>query len=162
MGGDEGFEVAESPNFIDTYNNNAFSDDDDSFVSDSFESDSDSEISGSSGNDDDEDDGSVGQVGENQEIEELARRETANVRAWRLIVLLVIIITGGVVTTGTFLFLKREERVDAKESVRVVVAMRCVRNGTFPGHLLPLDHVLTLLSSLPTAVYVLCYRDSKS
>jgi hypothetical protein len=58
---------------------------------------------------------------ERAEIEALARRETRQLRAWRLILLLVMLATGAMVATGTYLYIRDKEKGDRLASVRLYI-----------------------------------------
>lgn len=99
------------------YQTETYNDEEDSFEagSDFFSDESDSE----GGSDDDcsveaennkNDDDTAG-------ILSLARRDTNHVRRWRLVVLMVIVVTGATLTGGTYLTLKNEQTDDALERV---------------------------------------------
>jgi hypothetical protein len=51
-----------------------------------------------------------------KEVEDMARIETKNMRAWKLVVFLTIVATATLVSTGTYIFLKDDEDSDFKES----------------------------------------------
>jgi hypothetical protein len=61
----------------------------------------------------------LNQALERAEIEALARRETRQLRAWRLILLLVMLATGAMVATGTYLYIRDKEKGDRLASVRL-------------------------------------------
>jgi len=52
-----------------------------------------------------------------KEVLKLAKKETARVRVWRLIVLVTLLITGAVLSTFTYKFLKDEQHEDFKDAV---------------------------------------------
>lgn len=52
-----------------------------------------------------------------KEVEAMAKSETNTLRAWKLIVVLSIIITATLVSTATYLFLQQDEESNYKESV---------------------------------------------
>ena len=54
---------------------------------------------------------------ETRQIEDMARGETINLRAWRLIVLIAILTIGALVTTGTFFYLRNQKRADVEANV---------------------------------------------
>lgn len=54
---------------------------------------------------------------ERKEIEEMARRETDNIRVWRLVLMLVMLITGVAVTIGTFFYIRQQQLNEAIQSV---------------------------------------------
>lgn len=54
---------------------------------------------------------------ESNEVKKLATRETRNVRAWRAVVVVVLVLTGVAVTTATYLFLSREQNDYYRASV---------------------------------------------
>jgi hypothetical protein len=51
-----------------------------------------------------------------KEVEDMAKRETRNMRAWKVVVCLTILIIATVVSTGTWIFLKRQEDSNYKDS----------------------------------------------
>jgi hypothetical protein len=59
------------------------------------------------------------QATERAEIEALARRETRQLRAWRLILVLVMLATGAMVATGTYLYIRNQQADDRLASVRI-------------------------------------------
>jgi hypothetical protein len=63
----------------------------------------------------------LNQALERAEIEALARRETRQLRAWRLILLLVMLATGAMVATGTYLYIRDKEKGDRLASVRLYI-----------------------------------------
>jgi hypothetical protein len=73
--------------------------------------------------DDNETEGSVRSLGEadpradEKEVEQLARRETIDVRVWRLVVLAAMVGTATMVSTGAYIFLRKQEHDDFVESV---------------------------------------------
>jgi hypothetical protein len=61
------------------------------------------------------------QATERAEIEALARRETRQLRAWRLILVLVMLATGAMVATGTYLYIRDQQADDRLASVRICI-----------------------------------------
>lgn len=59
-----------------------------------------------------------------KQILDMARGETTNLQVWRLILLLGMVLTCALVTTGTFLFLKGRERNNSTNSVRPLDSSR--------------------------------------
>lgn len=57
---------------------------------------------------------------ERTEIQDLARKETASVRRWRLIVVSLLAITGGVLSTFTYRILRQEDKDDYVDAVSIV------------------------------------------
>lgn len=55
--------------------------------------------------------------GPNNEIQSLAHAETSKIRRWRWIVLILILFTGVIVTTSSFLFLRNLEKEENAQSV---------------------------------------------
>jgi hypothetical protein len=51
-----------------------------------------------------------------KEVEDMAKRETKNLRAWKFVVSLTVLVTAIVVSTGTYVFLAREENSNFEES----------------------------------------------
>jgi hypothetical protein len=54
-----------------------------------------------------------------KEVHKLAQKETARVRMGKLLVLVSILATAALVSTGTYIFLKKEEDADYNKSVRI-------------------------------------------
>ena len=52
-----------------------------------------------------------------KEVLKLAKKETARVRVWRMIVLVTLLITGAVLSTFTYKFLRNEQNEDYKDAV---------------------------------------------
>jgi hypothetical protein len=52
-----------------------------------------------------------------KEVQKLAKKETSYIRFWRLVVILSLLVTGAVVSTLTFVFLKAEEQDDYVDAV---------------------------------------------
>ena len=107
-----------SSSHVDTagYQTETYNDEEDSFevASDFFSNGTTSE--GSS------DDDSIEAENKNAEDEtadllSVARRDTAHVRRWRMVVLTMIVVTGAVLTTGTYLVLRNEQFDDSIERV---------------------------------------------
>jgi hypothetical protein len=66
-----------------------------------------------------------------KEVEEMARRETLDVRVWRLLVLLAFVLTSVMVSTGTYVILQDKQEDDFVNSVsfKVSLARRLRYNG---------------------------------
>ena len=62
-----------------------------------------------------------------QEVRAVAKSEYEGVRLWKLIVLLLMAITAVLVSTGTYIFLRREEDDDYTDSVRLVPRLSRLR-----------------------------------
>jgi ABC-type nickel/cobalt efflux system permease component RcnA len=58
---------------------------------------------------------------EKKHIETMAREETNHLRAWRFILLIAMLTASAAVTAGAFLYLKKQERDGALESVSPTV-----------------------------------------
>lgn len=56
-----------------------------------------------------------------KEVEQMSKKETNNMRAWKLIVVLTIIVTASLVSAGTYIFLKQNEDSTYDESVSLAV-----------------------------------------
>jgi hypothetical protein len=56
-----------------------------------------------------------------KEVHKLAQRETARVRMGKLLVLVSILATAALVSTGTYIFLKKEEDDDYNNSVSIPI-----------------------------------------
>jgi hypothetical protein len=54
-----------------------------------------------------------------KEVEQLARRETTDVRVWRLVVLAAMVGAATLVSTGAYMLLRNEEENDFVESVSI-------------------------------------------
>jgi hypothetical protein len=54
-----------------------------------------------------------------KEVEQLARRETTDVRIWRLVVLAAMVGAATLVSTGAYVFLRKEEHDDFVKSVSI-------------------------------------------
>jgi hypothetical protein len=65
-----------------------------------------------------------------KDVWNLARWETQNVRCWRTIIFILLLITGALVSTFTFVFLRKEQNLDFEENVRYVPCMI----KAFPRH----------------------------
>jgi len=116
---EEASESIRSVSQVDTaaYQTETYNDEDDSFEtgSDYFSEES---------SDDDESSEECSVEAENNkeddeaaEIMSIARRDTAHVRRWRMVVLMMIVCTGAVLTGGTYLVLKNEQFDDALRRV---------------------------------------------
>ena len=117
-----GIEVPESAvakdSFVSKFNNNEFQSDDEYSGSNFVDGDEDS--SDASSSDDDSYTQGSGRTSANRasnEVKDIARHETKAIRRWRLITLVVILLTGAFVALGSFLYLKNEEHKDATNSV---------------------------------------------
>lgn len=126
---------APQTSFIETYNKNTYkdesyrsqsSDDDDaddnefdSFDDSSHQLDAGGEQFGNGVNGNGNSGGNHGRCDETRQIQDLARRETNSMRAWRVMVLLLIMVTCATVTTGTFLFLRNGEKDAAEDNVSI-------------------------------------------
>ena len=83
----------------------------------------------------------VGSNDNRKEIQDLARKETVSVRRWRLVVVSLMAITGGILSTFTYRILRDEDRDDYIDAVSHVEAS-CVA----PRKYVPLCPLLTTLS----------------
>jgi hypothetical protein len=66
------------------------------------------------------------EVDETRAVRILTRKETQGVNAWKVTVLLTILLSGVGVSFGTFYFLDKQEEDDFKSSVRTVLAVCCI------------------------------------
>jgi len=118
-----GFEVSEAPrsSFIEAYNNKNTSmlSEEEDYASEKYAEES---LEDSETNIDDL--GDILNDKSDDDMMKLTRHESANVRTWRLIVLVVIIMTGAIVTALTYTFLKQGEEDDYRVSVRTQITMR--------------------------------------
>ena len=98
--------------------------DDDSLGSESFEN---SEFSGDDSggtNSEESSSSSMNDADQNDEtVENLAKRETAFVRMWRTIVISAMVFTGSLLTTGTYLVLRNQQRNQSTQKVRDTSSM---------------------------------------
>ena len=123
-----GIEVPESAvssragsSFVDKFNNNEFQSDDEFSRGSKFDDDDECSSSSDDENDDDDTTHASGQTSPSNrasnEIKEMARHETTAIRRWRLITLVLILLTCAAVASGSFVYLKKQEQQDATESV---------------------------------------------
>jgi hypothetical protein len=57
---------------------------------------------------------------ETKEVQRLASSETAHIRFWRLVVVALLLISGTVLSTFTYIFLKGQEKDDYGDAVRSI------------------------------------------
>ena len=77
-----------------------------------------SEDAGSSHEGDDQDKAAQEAAVERKRVQDMAQREAKNVQRWRRNVLVLMFVTGVLVTSVTYVFLKREQEEDFETSVR--------------------------------------------
>jgi hypothetical protein len=75
-------------------------------------------------------------------IQDMARAETIHLRAWRCVVIIAMLLTGGILSVGVHRYLVVQEQKKALESVRVVSTLRVRVSQTF-------TFKLTLFISVP-------------
>lgn len=105
---------------MDKFNNSEFQHSVNAFSS-SY--DDDSQVSDDSSSSSDESSHSKSTANAANEVKEMARHETNAIRRWRLITLTVILLTGALVATGSFLYLKNQEDKDATDSVSMTTSL---------------------------------------
>lgn len=101
--------------------------DDDSLGSESFEnSEFSGDDSGGTNSEDSSKSSSMNDADQNDKtFENLAKRETAFVRMWRTIVISAMVFTGALLTTGTYLVLKNQQRSQSTQKVRDPFFVQC-------------------------------------
>ena len=86
-------------------------------------SDGSNDVDGSADNDDDdnEDQKAVEEAAvERQRVTDMAQQEAKNVQRWKRNVLVIMFVTGVLLTIVTYMFLKREQEEDFETSVRAI------------------------------------------
>jgi hypothetical protein len=63
---------------------------------------------------------------ETKEVQRLASSETAHIRFWRLVVVALLLVSGAVLSTFTYVFLNGEEKDDYVDAVRSIAFKRIV------------------------------------
>jgi hypothetical protein len=66
-----------------------------------------------------------------KDVWNLARWETQNVRCWRTLIFILLLITGACVSTFTYVFLRKEQDLDFEENVRY---LSWLMKAFFPRH----------------------------
>jgi hypothetical protein len=69
-----------------------------------------------------------------KEVEQMARKETTDVRVWRLVVMAAMVGAATLVSTGAYMFLRKEEENDFVKSVSIWHLINRIRKRGIDAH----------------------------